>query len=411
MMTRQPQFGVGFSATKREHGSALLLTLTLIIMASALVSALLQLTMRAAEVTRTQLQGVQSLYLEESLQEVLRFALANALSANKCDYSALPVSGTLAVGAASGEFSLSVNYFDAAIPPYRQIQSQTATPTLSAASGQRRMVWDRLRCTVGFAPLYAANTDFSQPGVAAITINDGGGDVPAWNGAPTEDCTRNVPPWETQCNAVDDQGVMVFVSPTRENEKYQFPAFSFITGASTDVTPTGVYALAPGQYRNITLAASATINLTPGEYYIDALWVQSGATATVLTSGAGTNLHVKFLRNEGNLQINSGSGQPGNVTWYCHAAAGVTPPWPGTAYNMEWSNGSFTMEGVIVAENGTTAQLSAGAWQLHGAWLSQGTMTVASPMTVLYDNAASTAVNAVMLNTPVHLSVGSLAEK
>ncbi|MBF0096398.1 MAG: hypothetical protein HQM05_03580 [Magnetococcales bacterium] len=408
-MNRLPR--IDCPAKEREHGSALLLTLTLIVMASALVSALLQLTMRAAGVTQLHVQGMQSFYLQESLQEVLRSELANALSANKCDYTALPGSGTLTVGAASGEFSLIVNNFPAATPPYRQIQSQTATPTLSTASGQRGMVWDQIRCKVGFAPLYAANTDFSQPGVAAITINGGGGDVLAWNGAPTEECTRNVPPWETQCNAVDNEGVMLFVSPSRESEKYQFPAFSFITGASTDVTPTGVYALLPGQYRNITLASSATVNLTPGDYYIDALWVQSGVTAIVQTSGAGTNLHVKFLRNEGTLQINSGIGQPGNVTWYTHAADGVTPPWPGTAYNMEWSSGNFAMEGVIVAASATTAQLSAGSWWLNGAWLSQGTITVASPMTVLYDNAAMTAVNAVMLNTPVHLSVGSLAEK
>ncbi|MBF0182845.1 MAG: hypothetical protein HQM06_00445 [Magnetococcales bacterium] len=404
-------------ARTNERGSALLLTLTLIILATALASALLQMTTRAANISREQIRGMESFYLLESLQEVVRFQLANPASADKCDFAQLPTSGTLTAGA-GGELAASVTVFGGESPPYQQLQLQVATPNLATASGQRRLLWHRLRCTVGFAPLYAAGTDFSQPGLGSITIDAGGGGVPMWDGAPTEDCTRAVPAWETPCNAVDRQGVRIFVSPGRDEEKYRFPTFFFPAGAATDPSITaGINTLAPGQYRYVTITSGpATIQLSPGDYYIDALWVQSGVSASLITSGAGTRLHVKYLRNEGALQVNNPTAQPGNVTWYAHADAGVTPPWGGTIYNMEWSGGSFAMDGVIVAEAATTARLSGGTFQLHGGWLSQGSSNILSALTILHDGDAVTAVQNAMtiddpaIPAPVHFALGRWAE-
>ncbi len=379
------------SAHTRARGSALLITLTLIVLSSTLVAVLVQLMTRSSMTTQDNLRGMQALYMAESGLEVARATVGGSLATTSCtprqtrpDIALTTVS---VGGVVQGEYQSSMTYVpgDHTIPPTWTLGSNGYAPSLADLRGRRNLTWSNVRCTASYAPLYTGNVDLSS--FSGITISDGTDNRSKWRDT-KEDCT--------QCNAVDENAVNVDATYTSFPVFVPFPDFS---GWSDLSAPPDVDISLSPQIKMLDITGNATINMSAGDYYVEFLKVESGVTATFQILSGPVRLHVNRFTMAGNTSsvgINA-SGQPIDFTLFYNS-------------NLDW-RGTFDMKGVILGAPGTTAQIATSVFTLNGGLLTQGAITLSGPMTIIDDDPAMAAVTNIMGSpAPVRMSAGTLTE-
>ncbi|MBF0124333.1 MAG: pilus assembly PilX N-terminal domain-containing protein [Magnetococcales bacterium] len=325
------------AGSPKQRGSALMITITLIVIGSALASALANIMANSAVTTRNNQAGMEALFLAESGLEAARFRLAqsgrNAASSatvgiarEACGHKSsnnLPIGATTAVG--RGEYAATITYVagTTTVRPTLTLSSSGYFPSLASPRGQRNLLWREVRCTSSYAPIYSAVNSLSSVASSYIKINTRNKTRDT-----NEDCGATTP----GCNAVDENAINI-------DANYTFPAFpafadfaklqanfpsrwvsttttssnltvndsttknygiinfngssKTLTFAGTPPVPTctgycdptrtcigGTGSCpAPLQFNIQQLnigGSNATITMAPGDYFIESLWVKSG---------------------------------------------------------------------------------------------------------------------------------------
>ncbi|MBF0159636.1 MAG: pilus assembly PilX N-terminal domain-containing protein [Magnetococcales bacterium] len=260
----------------QERGSALLITITLIVIGSALASSLASIMANSAMTTRSHLDSMEALFMAESGLEAARFALPTrdnlvreACGSKDNPNRTLALTTIRAGGVALGQYqgTLTYNAGSTTVVPTLTLTSSGYVPSLADPRGRRNLEWRNVRCSSSYAPVYGSNR-LSSVSNSYIKINTRN----KWRDS-NENCDSSI---TTGCNAVDENSVNIDApAPTEANSPYAsfpvFPNFRVSTGATPIPSPSGgVYTLynstagSPKEYPTLTLSSSTNrqVNFT-----------------------------------------------------------------------------------------------------------------------------------------------------
>ena len=139
-------------------------------------------------------------------------------------------------------------------------------------------------------------------------------------------------------------GAVINAMPSLPSLPAQEPAVNFTGGPSFSGNGNNfTLSLGPGQYGDVVLGGSNTLNLSSGTYHFNSLSSQNNLTINIDLTGGPVHIFSKTSIQFGSVQMHLIGGTAADVTWEADASG----------LNAFQAGGSSTVVGDILTPNGT----------------------------------------------------------